>query len=172
MFDDKFRGSVKVIMERHGFAIRDDTKSELEKDEMKWALVRRLAWLLKEPQDSNIGMEVANPKSGTTPMCLLPCMGYYSTQNKKKPIELCLVYEVPQDAGTLTTLHDWISRPQDACDLRVSELESALETERTKQNATQKALQAHHSSLGRKERSTMLRHRTNLMEKGTTWRTG
>jgi hypothetical protein len=100
-FTDLDKGPYQAIMEIHDFVIVDSTKSEIEKQEMKLELVRRLAWLLEGDISAT---ESTDPDSGTTPMYLLDCLGYYSLHGE----ELSLIYKVPPQGSTPKSLHDWI----------------------------------------------------------------
>ncbi|EGX44862.1 hypothetical protein AOL_s00176g33 [Orbilia oligospora ATCC 24927] len=100
VFHDQQSGSYNAIMETHDFIIVDDGRSERERQEMKLELVRRLAWLL---QGDISTAESTDPNNGTAPMYLLQCLGYYVLGTK-----LSLIYKVPSQGGTPTTLHDWM----------------------------------------------------------------
>ncbi|KAF3100735.1 hypothetical protein TWF102_005114 [Orbilia oligospora] len=100
VFHDQQSGSYNAIMETHDFVIVDDGRSERERQEMKLELVRRLAWLL---QGDISTAESTDPNNGTAPMYLLQCLGYYVLGTK-----LSLIYKVPSQGGTPTTLHDWM----------------------------------------------------------------
>jgi len=123
---DELYQKVEVIMERHDFAIYDDSKSEDQKKPMKLELVRRLAWLLHDPEGTS-SAESAKPEDGTTPMSLLQCLGYYSLTGERRQ-DLCLVYKVPPHASAPTTLHEWISHGKRREELRI--LESEIELQR------------------------------------------
>ncbi|KAF3159686.1 hypothetical protein TWF788_003661 [Orbilia oligospora] len=100
VFHDQQSGPYNAIMETHDFVIVDDGRSEHERQELKLELVRRLAWLL---QGDISTAESTDPNNGTVPMYLLQCLGYYVLGTK-----LSLIYKVPSQGGTPTTLHDWM----------------------------------------------------------------
>ncbi|KAF3295301.1 hypothetical protein TWF132_001996 [Orbilia oligospora] len=128
VFHDQQSGSYNAIMETHDFVIVDNGRSERERQEMKLELVRRLAWLL---QGDISTAESTDPNNGTAPMYLLQCLGYYVLGTK-----LSLIYKVPSQGGTPTTLHDWmIHDERKEYELVEREKAKKLEAERQKQQA-------------------------------------
>ncbi|KAL2159349.1 hypothetical protein VTH06DRAFT_2352 [Thermothelomyces fergusii] len=155
-FHDQNLGPIDVIMERHKFAMIDRGMSEEEKRVMKLELVRRLARLLREPEDTS-SSERESPEDGSTPMYLLHCMGYYSLDGKKGH-KLCLVYKLPLNACVPTTLHEWISRGEQEA-LRLSEREHELDGKKKALRERERA-----TDLSANEKYRLMRERKKLLE--------
>ncbi|KAL4766963.1 hypothetical protein BDW60DRAFT_212421 [Aspergillus nidulans var. acristatus] len=109
--------STTVIMEKHTFDIFDRTTTTFsERIDIRSALVRKLAWTLKEDNEPSPALDVAPESNSSNKQTqqrrqshvnLLPCLGYLPVAHDGYP---SLIYSLPPrtTGSSILTLHDYI----------------------------------------------------------------